>query len=586
MRFIQTFQGNPSMAKLLSSLFFAALLIVFNNAAVAEQSAGSQPESQLAAVLGAWSDANAPGIAVGILKDGEVVLAEGFGSANLEHQVAISADTVFDIASVSKQFAGMSIAMLALDGKLSLDADIRDYLPEVPDFGSTITVRHLLHHASGVRDWVSLMVMSGQTMEDVISFYQIMSMVRNQTHLNFEPGDEASYSNTGYNLLARIVEVVSGESFPDWTARNLFQPLGMNDTYFPSHHDLVRNNRADSYHKVSDGRYRRVGNQLTALGSSSLHTTVNDLLKWVRNFETGQVGGAEAYELITTSAPLNNGEPGVYGFGLALTTWRELELVSHGGSWAGFRTWLGYFPEERLGVVVLGNYTGFDSGGTGFSIAEALTGRKEAEAESQQPAEEPAESTESAENSGHESEGVFDGSVNPDALDEYTGHFHLADIGFVLSLEREEGGLFYTFLDRKLLTMVANDTFVSDDATKIRFSRDDSGAVSGMSVQMFGGEFAGALLEPQVDAGKMAEIAGSYYSPELDTTYSLTERNGELFATHHRNEDVQLFPKEDDTYVTSAWFMSEIRFDRDEAGQITGLRASSPRSRNIVLHRN
>jgi len=478
------------MVKLLSSLFITAVLILFSSGTVAEQSAGSQPEAELATVLEAWSDANAPGIAVGILKDGEVVLADGFGSANLEHQVAISADTVFDIASVSKQFAGMSIALLALDGKLSLDADIREYLPEVPDFGPTITVRHLLHHVSGVRDWVSLMVMSGQTMEDVISFDQIMRMVRNQTHLNFKPGDEASYSNTGYNLLARIVEVVSGESFPDWTARNLFQPLGMNDTYFPSHHDLVRNNRADSYHKVSDGKYRRVGNQLTALGSSSLHTTVNDLLKWVRNFETGQVGGAEAYKLVTTSAPLNNGEPGVYGFGLALSTWRELELVSHGGSWAGFRTWLGYFPEERLGIVVLGNYTGFDSGKTGFAIAEVLTGRKEAETETQQSAGESAKefaedsTKDSAKDSAKDAEGVFEGSVNPDTLDEYTGHFHLADIGFVLTLEREEDGLFYTFLDRKSLTAVGKDTFVTDDSARVMFARDDSGAVTGLTVQI------------------------------------------------------------------------------------------------------
>ena len=562
------FKFNPSRLALI------LILLCTFNVSLAD-TPPHELNQELSQLFEQWKQPDKPGIAVGILREGEIEFAGGFGSANLEHQIAIDANTVFDIASVSKQFAGMSIAILAHQEKISLDADIRDYLSEVPDLGATITVRHLLHHSSGIRDWVGLMVMSGQTMEDVISFDQIMRMMERQTHTSFVPGDAVSYSNTGYNLLARIVEVVSGQSFPDWTRENLFEPLNMADTYFPADHDIVRSNRADSYRLTPNGSYKRVGNQLTALGSSSLHTTVSDLLKWLENFETGQVGGPEVLAIMTQPATMNNGDPIPYGFGLANSPWQEHKLLSHGGSWAGFKTWMGYFPDDRLGVVVLGNHAEFNSSETGMAIAQVFLGKEQTE---EAPEQEVTDETEP-------DTALPNLDPGPVPLDDYIGFYHIAAAGFVLSVEQDDDGLFYTFLDKTPVKAIARDKFSGPGSTLLKFIRKENGSVAGLEVGMFGENFTAARLDAKADEKTSAEYLGRYYSPELDTTYTVIFRDGELFATHLRNEDIRLFPDAENEFVVSAWYMSKIEFDRDDRGQISGFRATSSRNANIVFER-
>ena len=186
-----------------------------------------------------WNKPDSPGAAVAVTRDGEIIYKHGYGTANLEYDIPITPTTIFDIASVSKQFAAFAIATLSHEGKLSLDDDIRTYLPDVPDFGNTITIRHLLHHTSGLRDWVQSLVVAGDMMDDVISFNHILKMVRHQKALNYEPGTAYSYSNTGYNLLAEIVEIVTGNSFREWTDANIFKPLGMTNSHFHDDYEMI-----------------------------------------------------------------------------------------------------------------------------------------------------------------------------------------------------------------------------------------------------------------------------------------------------------------------------------------------------------
>ena len=257
--------------------------------------------------------------------------------ANLEHQVPITPTTVFDIASVSKQFAGMAISMLIERGDIALDDDVRKYVPELPDFGHTITIRHLVHHVSGLRDWPGTLAVAGWLMDDVISFDQILTLAYNQKDLNFEPGAEYSYSNTGFNVLAEVVARVSGETFREWTDSQIFKPLGMNDTHFHDDHTEVVPNKAYGYARDSEGNYHAVPNGLTALGSSSLYTTIDDLAKWVTNFETKNVGGEEVVERLFQRGVLNDGTQIGYAFGIGVGRYRGLRTYSHGGSWAAFR---------------------------------------------------------------------------------------------------------------------------------------------------------------------------------------------------------------------------------------------------------
>ena len=234
--------------------------------------------------------------------------------------------------------------------------DIRKHLPFVPDFGKIITIRHLIHHTSGLRDWVELLAIAGWRMDDVITFKHILKMVRHQKELNFEPGAEHLYSNTGYNLLAEIVEKVTGQSFREWTDANIFKPLGMTNTHFHDDHEMIVKNRAYSYMPNEDGGFKNVVNNLTAPGSSSLYTTVEDLGLWMLNFDDGRrVGGEAVIKQMHQQGVLNNGGGISYAFGLFIGEYKGLRKVEHGGAWAGLRTHLLRFPQQQFAVVILSN---------------------------------------------------------------------------------------------------------------------------------------------------------------------------------------------------------------------------------------
>ena len=290
---------------------------------------------------------DSPGASISILHKGDVVYRKSYGMANLEHGIPISTKTIFDIASISKQFGAMGIILLLQDGKLSLDDD-------------PITIRNLLHHTSGIRDWVQLMVLAGVEMSDVISFEKILKMFYRQHALNFIPGEEYSYSNTGYNLLAEIVQRVSGMSFRAFTDERIFRPLGMQRTHFYDEGTEIIKNRAHSYEPNGNDGYKNSTNQLTALASSSLHTSIEDFTKWMFNYDTGVVGGDEGVAQLQERGVLNNGQPIPYARGVTHGEYRGLATVGHGGSWRGFRTQLLRFTSEDLSVAVFCNFSSCD----------------------------------------------------------------------------------------------------------------------------------------------------------------------------------------------------------------------------------
>ena len=236
-------------------------------------------EKKVDALFASISD-ETPGAAIVVVKDGKILLKKDYGLANLEHQIPIDSKTVFDIASISKQFCGMAIAVLIEQGLLAYDDDIRKYIPELYDFDETITIGHLLHHTSGIRDWTNSLALAGWSFDDVISMDQILNMAYHQNSLNFRPGSEYLYSNTGYNLLAEVVHRITGKTFREWTHDNIFEPLGMSQSHFYDDHNEVVPFKASSYFRGQDDQFYHSVNSLTALGSSSLYTTTSDLAKW------------------------------------------------------------------------------------------------------------------------------------------------------------------------------------------------------------------------------------------------------------------------------------------------------------------
>lgn len=311
-----------------------------------------------------------PGVAVGIVKDGKLIFKKGYGTANLEYDIPITSKTLFNIGSVSKQFTAFSLYLLEKQGKLSLEDDVRKYIPEVPDFGKAIKIKHLLGHTSGLRDQWALLTLAGWLMDDIITTEHILKLISKQKELNFEPGNQYAYCNAGYGLAAVIVSRTSGKPFAEFVKESVFKPLGMNDSHIYNDAEKIVKNRADSY-EIDNGVYeKRILNQYNA-GPSNLITTVEDLSKWTLNFEKPIVGDAEMIEKFNQPTLLNDGRRavsfddsdgiGYYAKGQNVWTYRGANVLSHGGHTAAFNSAFWRFPEKRFAIIFLSNDQHFDA---------------------------------------------------------------------------------------------------------------------------------------------------------------------------------------------------------------------------------
>ena len=311
--------------------------------------------SQIDQLFAEWDRWDSPGVALAILQEGALVYKRGYGCANLEYRIPITPTTIFHVASVSKQFTAAAIVLLAQQGKLGLDDDIRQHLPYLPDFGQTITIRHLAHHTSGLRDQWELLTMAGVRLDDVITQEHIIKMVKAQRELNFAPGEQYLYCNTGYTLMAEIVKAVSGQSFPEFTDSQFFKPLGMVHTHFHDDHEMIVPNRAYSYAADEKAGFKKRVLSYANAGATSLFTTVEDLMRWIQNFADGRIGGKPFVDQMQQQAILNSGETIDYAFGLSVRKYRGLTMIGHSGGDAGFRSHLVRFPEQNFAVVILSN---------------------------------------------------------------------------------------------------------------------------------------------------------------------------------------------------------------------------------------
>ncbi|MFN0058111.1 MAG: serine hydrolase domain-containing protein [Planctomycetota bacterium] len=319
------------------------------------QELSAEHRSAIAAIFAQWSAATTPGCAVGVYRDGALVYAQGFGAANLEHDIPNTPRTVFDLGSVSKQFTAGCVALLVAEGKLAIDDDIRRYVPELPEYDAPITVRHLLHHTSGLHDYTSLLALKGVQIADYTTLEQALDAIARMRVLAFTPGAQHEYSNSGYFLLGLIVARVSGVSLARFADERFFAPLGMRHTHFHDDHRLVVPARATGYSPRAENRIGIDMSDWEQVGDGAVMTTVEDLAHWDRNFQTGEVGGPRWLALMGERGQLGDGSAIAYGWGLVHGSYRGLVTISHGGAWAGYRAALLRFPSERLTIACLAN---------------------------------------------------------------------------------------------------------------------------------------------------------------------------------------------------------------------------------------
>jgi CubicO group peptidase (beta-lactamase class C family) len=357
--------------RLASSLLAA---IISSNVAVAQQPLADSLATRVDAIFARFARPDSPGCALGIFQNGAITYSKGYGTANLEYGVPITPSTPFISGSVAKQFTAAAIALLVEQGRLSLDDDVRKYIPELPDYGAKITVDQLVHHMSGLRDFWALVQVADMRFDDGYAVGDVVRLAARQKHLNFPPGTEYDYSNTGYIALGLIVQRVTGKSLRDFTAEQIFGPLGMTSTHFHDDHTMLVPGRASAYSPLPEGGWRiNVWNN-DIVGQGGLILTVNDLLKWDENFYTGTVGGPGFLKRQLQQGKLTNGTVLSYAFGLTVGEYRGLPLVEHGGSSGGYRTIISRFPTLHTSVVALCNVTDANTTMLSHQVADIVLG--------------------------------------------------------------------------------------------------------------------------------------------------------------------------------------------------------------------
>ena len=356
--------------KLLATISSAALVFtVVPNAASASD--GAKEAKDVDAVFADLTKPGSPGCALAVARDGKTIYARGYGLANIEENVAITPTTVFDIGSTSKQFTAASILLLEQQGKLSVNDDVRKYVPELPDYGHKITLLHLLNHTSGIRDYLALFELAGVYTDSVTTDEDALAIITRQKSLNFEPGSEWLYSNSGFFLLSVIVKRVSGKSLPEFAAENFFKPLAMNQTLYRDSHTSLVPGRALAYDpKEPSPGFTLDVSYFEQTGDGAVHTSVLDLLKWDENFYSGKVGGKNLLAALQEPAKLNDGKQLHYARGLFLQPYRGLNAVDHGGSWGGYRAQLLRFPDQHFSVACLCNLANANPERRAFRVAD------------------------------------------------------------------------------------------------------------------------------------------------------------------------------------------------------------------------
>jgi CubicO group peptidase (beta-lactamase class C family) len=525
------------------------------------------------AVFAAYDRTDSPGCAVGVYRNGEIAYARGYGLADLERRVPITPRTVFDLGSTSKQITATSIILLAREGKLSLDDDVRRWIPELPQYQRPITIRHLLNHTSGLRDYINLLTMGGARIDDVTTEEDALAAIVRQRELNFAPGDEHLYSNSGYFLLSLIVQRAAGVPLREFARERIFAPLGMTRTHILEDYAAVVPDRALAY-APRGGGYRTDLPRWLQTGDGAVFSTVEELLLWDRNFYDPRVGGQGLLTELHTVGRLTSGRELEYASGLMVSRYRGLRTVRHSGSWGGYRAELLRFPDERVSVAVLCNLASSDPGGLAQSVAEVYLDER------MEPAATPRPQTAAAASSAAPAAPAV--QVAPERLQALAGLYREPQTRATRTITTSDGKLYVGAGTRFELRPLSETEFQAVNAPVQMHVRFEPAAGRLVWTQD-GGEPQTfeklALVTPTPQ--ELAAYAGRYFSEELQTTYTFTVENGALVVHRRGGEPTPLRPLVRDEFSAGP----TLRFTRDASGAVTGFTFDAGRVRNLRFTR-
>lgn len=511
-----------------------------------------------------WDKPNSPGVAIAILQNGKVTYTKGYGKANLEYDIPITPQTVFHAASLSKQFTAFSILLLAKQGKLSLNDEVHKYFPDLPNYGKKITLKHLLTHTSGLRDQWRLLELAGWRLDDIITTDHVLDLVHRQQALNFEPGSQFSYSNTGFTLLAKIVEKVSGKTFAQFTKEQIFEPLGMKHSLFYDDHEKIVANRAYSYKKHKKGFKKSVLNY-AVVGATSLFTTAEDLSLWVKNFTEMKVGDATIFNQMQTGTKLNNGRQIEVGLGQFIGNYKGLHNIYHTGSDAGYRLYLIRFVEQKFAAMVLSNVASFDPwlvlGIIDIYLASAYKKNKKKKKRVFFE---------------HKPE-IFI-KLNKAALQKYEGTYWETAEWYDRKIYLKNDGALYYYRGKdnetKLLPISRNEFKMIGDTENVSVIFDKNSKGEKRMLLKINDRKPLEYVKYEKKVG-LSDYLGQYKSTELNTSYTLAIKNGQLTLNHFRTGKISLEPVRENIFKSSNRLCKKIEFLRNKDHQVIGFEVSN-----------
>jgi CubicO group peptidase (beta-lactamase class C family) len=553
-------------------------------------------------LMSPYAGDDSPGAAVQVWRDGETLYSQAYCMANLAYGLPFTTGTRTNIGSTSKQFTAFAIMLQAERGELSLDDDIRVHIPELPAFDEVVTVRHLITHTSGLREFLNLLMMSGRRLDhgDWIGREELIGIVQRQPALQNSPGAEWNYNNTAFGLAALIVERTSGQDFHEFMQDNVFGPLDMGGSMVRPSPEHIVPNSSEGYTPASEG-FRQIGDLGGAVGAGGIYSTVEDLQTWVQNYADPHVGSAEIFEEMMTSYVLTDGEETGYGYGLMIDEQRGLRRVHHGGADVAHRSMLVYYPEINAGITTQSNHASFNSG-VAFELAAAFF----------EDAMEPEEDAD-------EASADFDpADFDPEDFDEFAGRYALdAAPEFILTFSREEGTFYTQATGQQQLEIVPTSatTFALEQVeASVEFLRNDDGEVDGVTLFQNGENHATRLDDDatppwEPTAEDLAEFAGRYFSEELETFYTIVleeidtdeidtdegdaaasdaaesdsaEPTTALVVKHLRLDDARLASGEQDQFTGGGLGYT---FERDRNGRVIGFYVANGRTRDVRFER-
>lgn len=525
-----------------------------------------QIEKRIDSLLSTYNEKD-PGITIGLIKQNTLVLQKQFGLANLEHQIPINSTTAFHVASVSKQFTAFAILQLEDKGKLSLDDDIRKYLPEMNAFENTITIKHLLNHTSGLKDQWNLLRLSGWRLNDFINQEQVLNILFKQKSLNFQPNEKFMYSNSGYTLLAEIVSRVSKMPFSEYTRQHIFIPLQMHHTQFVAQEGQVIPNKSNSYYKDGSIFIEDVFHNIS-VGATNLSTTVEDLSKWAINFKTKKVGNQRICEKMDTQEKLNNGNLYGYANGQFINQYKGIKRIEHSGQDASYQAYLARFPDLNISLVFMNNNSEIDGG----KLVRQLTDICLHPYFKSSP-------------KNHASRPLFTHKkpiqLNAKALQHFEGYYWNEKDRYSRQIQIQNDTLQYlrSKTNSTALIPVGKNTFemqleeyvaVSFNAHQMTVTLDDG-------YQIVLGKYTPANYTSKT----LNQFKGVYYSTELNTYYNVFVKENTLIVRHTRLGDFKLKAIKNDYFTGHKGSFRKVVFLRNSSGKITGFNVSSSRAKDV-----